>query len=124
VLVKPYTRVRLQNLIDINLAHNTHLRHISLLIYPDEFTEWAFTLLSQSTSLPVERISLRIFSPTHAYLRAVDWARIDRLLTQQRWTKLQRLSVGRIGQRPAEVLKLIRSRLPILESCGVVLDVV
>jgi hypothetical protein len=110
----PY-RVGLQH--DINLAHSTHLRHINLLLYPHQPV--AFTLLSQITLLPVEHLSLAIFD-----YHDVDWARLDRLLTQHQWANLQRLSVRKIGGMIAEVRNLIRSRLPTLESHGVVLDLV
>jgi hypothetical protein len=97
-----------------NLAHNTHLCHISLLITYDEST---FTLLSQITSSLVEHVLLAIY---HSF--DVDRAWLDRFLTQQRWANLQRLSVREFRGMTAKTAKLIRSRLPILESCGVVLD--
>jgi hypothetical protein len=115
VLASPYS-LRLQN--DIDLAHNTHLRHLRLTIYCHEPVEWAFTLLSQITS-PVEHVSLVIFNFN---LGGVDWARVDRLLTQPRWANLRRLSVQSICDMPP--MEFIRSRLPILESRGVVLDLV
>jgi hypothetical protein len=82
--------------------------------------EWVFTLLSQITSPPVEHVSLVIFEPTLSNLGAVDWARVDHLLTQQRWANLQRLSVRSICDMPLVAIESIRSRLPILESRGVV----
>jgi hypothetical protein len=101
----------------INLAHNTHLRHIALRMYWG--TTWAFTLLSQITSPLVDHVSLTIRDSC-----VVDWAQLDSLLTQQRWANLHRLSVRRIPVMPPEAAKLIRSRLSILESRGVVLDLV
>jgi hypothetical protein len=97
---------------DINLTHNTHLRHISLDLYWHEAveSEAAFTLLSQIISPLVDHVSLGFpdFCNT-------DWARLDGLLTQQRWANLQRLSVRRFPPIPGWCF-------PILESRGVVLD--
>jgi hypothetical protein len=82
-----------------------------------EFVEWIFTLLSLIPSPPVEHVSLAIL-----YSCDIDWARLDRLLTQQRWANLQRFSVeDKYGMQGT--MEFIRSRLPVLESRGV-LDLV
>jgi hypothetical protein len=125
VLASPYSAaLPLPN--DLNLAHNTHLRHISLMIDHDELVEWAFTLLSQITSLSVEHILLNIIASTLVSFDAAYCARMDRLLTQQRWANLRRLSVRSWPRHchcvPPGAMELIRSRLPILESRGVILD--
>jgi hypothetical protein len=85
-------------------------------LYWHGFVQSTFTLLSRITSPLVEHVSLTI-----SVYCDVDWARLDRLLTQQRWANLRRLSVRRIATPPG-LADLPQTHLPILESRGVVLD--
>jgi hypothetical protein len=72
---------------DINLAHHTHLRRISLLVDDDyeleENVEGALTSLSWITSPQVDHVSLQIYLETLSDLNEVDWARVEHILTQQ-----------------------------------------
>jgi hypothetical protein len=112
------------------LAHNTHLRRISMIIYLElyhnyrlvERVESAFTLLSRVTSPQVDHLSLAITLHSFTDLDDVDWARMDRILTQQRWANLRRLSVQLLGRPEMQMaaVELIRARLPILWSRGIV----
>jgi hypothetical protein len=106
---------------DINLAHNLHLRRVSMTIYTPPYhnrlMENAFTLLSQITSPQVDHVSLTIRSLSD--LDGVDWAPMERVFAQQRWANLQRLLV-RLSEVQTAAVEWIRTRLPILESRGVV----
>jgi hypothetical protein len=106
---------------DINLAHNTCLRRLRLVICRDHrlagSMECVFTLLSQIISPQMDRVSLEFSFDS---LDGVDWARMERILTEQRWANLQKLLLFRRPRMRTEDVQLIRSRLPVLESRGVV----
>ena len=109
---------------DINLAHNTRLRSITLQIfwrYPPASMEWLFTLLSQIVSSHMVHVSF-IFQVEDIYvLDSVIWTQIEDVFTQERWANLQKLALSWFGPsliRP-RVRELIWARLPKLESRGI-----
>ena len=109
---------------DIDLAHNTHLRSITLQIfwgYPPASMEWLFTLLSQIVSSHMVHVTFIFQVEDAAVLDNVIWTQIEDVFTQQRWANLQKLTLSWFSSesiRPA-VRELIWARLPKLESRGI-----
>ena len=112
---------------DINLAHNTHLRSISLdcgfvnrgLNDP---MDWVFTAFSRIISPHLEHVLLQLHIEDVANLDVVDWARIDHITKQQPWAAhLQRLTIHLSGPLAirSEACRSVGSRLPLLNGCGI-----
>ena len=108
----------------INLAHNTHLRSICLIIFwrhGPHSLKWLYTLLSQIVSPHMVHVSLEFELEDVAVLDTVDWAEMEHEFTRQRWASLQKLTLSWWGPteiRPA-VQESIRARLPTLKSSGI-----
>jgi hypothetical protein len=118
---------------DINLAHHTHLRCLTLRIWIDIFSypnlvttsETALAFLSQITSSRVDLISLEFHLWAFSDFGVIDWARMERILTHQRFSNLRRLSVqlwsvSEMQLASTELQIGVRSLLPILERRGII----
>jgi len=110
---------------DYNFAHNTNLRYIRLDCgrldhhhpYPQD---WLFAAFSQIIS-PLEHVQLEFRIKVVADLDVVDWTRIEREFTQQRWANLQKLTIQLWGplEKKSEGYETIKLRLPVLDGRGV-----
>jgi hypothetical protein len=110
---------------DLNLTHNTNLRYICLdcgwLNHSSPYPhDWLFALFSQVIS-PLEHVRLEFHIEVIADLDVVDWTRIEREFTQQRWANLQKFTIqlwGTLDHR-SEGYESIKLRLPVLDGRGV-----
>jgi hypothetical protein len=99
---------------------NTNLRHLHL--FGIRLTnEVCFDILSQIASFDLEEIQLQLRERSPNDLRTVDWNQVAEVLTQPRFMKLRKVSLGLrcCGRYPTDYKGLIRQQMSCL---GNILD--
>jgi len=97
----------------IDLAHNINLRFIRL-----EYTDnRILSLLSQIVPPCLPHLFFDIFLYSLSELEKVDWARMQRMFTQEQWANITiTWNVSNFHGLIPEANEFIKARLPVLQS--------